>query len=211
MTTRTRSMHRPWTLFATAAVAVTVAAAAAIATAPATAAEEKKAEEKKAEAPKGLEFTAVVLPPASSAKQAPSEIRIVIDRFTTPEEKASLRATLESKGQLAALTQAQEHPIGRLVRAGGRGVNILFAAKEATEKGEQIVIVSQRAPIYEDTIMNVAGTDAPFTIAWFIPVSGGKGEGTIIGVTALKMDEQGEVKISTYPASKANLTNVKAR
>jgi hypothetical protein len=170
------------------------------------------AKDKKEKPKPAAEYTAVMLPPADSSNITPSEIIIVIDRFTTPEEKAALRDALEKKGQMAALTLGQKNPIGRLVRAGGRGTDIFYAAKETTDKGERVVVVTQRFPLYPNTIMNADEMKYPFGLLAFYPDAGEKGgEGMIVGVTAFAMDPNGHVDVTGYAPAKGNLAFVKSK
>ena len=165
----------------------------------------------KGEVGAGREYTAVILPAAGSSNMTPSEIRFKIDKFTTPAEKEALRGVLDKSGQSAVLTYAQNRTIGRLVRAGSRGVDIFYAAEEKTDKGDRIVVVTKRFPVYPGTVMNVDTMKYPFTVAWFYPNADGKGEGTILGATSLEMDAKGEVDVKAYKASVANLANVRAK
>jgi hypothetical protein len=188
---------------------------AAVLTAGKNLADEPKKEDAKPEAAmKALEYSAVILPPAGSDNITPSEIYIKIDRFTTPEERQTLRTALDKETQSQVLTRAQnmvkKNPIGRIIRDGS-GIDILFAAKDKTDKGEQVVLVAQRGPIYKNTIMNADNVDLPFSVLWFATVDGGKGEGKIIGTAALKMDPNGQVQIEGYKPSAANLANIRAR
>ena len=197
--TRTRNAVVSWFLIAAVACAFSASSSPV------------EAKKKKAGAEKGLEYSAVILPPAGANNITPSEITIKISRFNTPEEKAALKATLESKGQLATLTQAQGSTVGRLIRAGGRGVDILFAAQQETPDGTRIAIVTERFPLHPGTIMNADTADLPFGLAWFYPQADGKGKGQIFGATALSLGADGEVDISAYKASGGILENVKAR
>jgi hypothetical protein len=175
-------------------------------------AKEKKGEAANDKASKGFEYSAVILPPADSNNMTPSEIIIKIDRFTTPEERAALKGVLEKDGQSALLCFAQKTSVGRLIRAGGRGIDILYAAQEKTEKGDAIIIVCPRFPLYPNTVMNADEMKYPFGLAVLYPKAEEKGgDGVIVGVTSITMDAKGKVDVTGYKPSKANLAYVKAK
>ena len=174
--------------------------------APALAKEKRKEKEKLAAA-----YSMVILPEAGSDNQSPSELSVEIERFTTPEERANLRSILQSKGQNAALTAAQNSPVGRLSRPASLATNILYAWQEPDPAGNRITIVTLRYSIHPNMVMNADPMLEPFTLAWFVPAADGKGKGKIIGSAALKLDKDGKLDISAYPASTADLAYVKIR
>ena len=200
------------------AVWASIAAIAVLMSSTLMAADEKKEEAGKEGAkkedvakadPKSAEtYSAVVLPSDARGNITPSEITIKIDRFTTPEEREHLRGILEKDGQSAAMTEAQKHPIGRIFRVGA-GVDILYAAKEATDKGDRIMLVSRRGPIFQNTAMNADSMDLPFSILWFSPAEGKGGEGKVVGAARLLINPDGRVNIQAYQASAAKLAFVK--
>jgi hypothetical protein len=181
----------------------------ALFSARALAADEKKPVEEGEK--KGLSYTATLLPPAGSTRVTPVVINITLDRFTTPEEKARLREILQKEGQHAALDAALKTPIGRLMRHSERSVKILYAAKEATDDGERIVLVAQRFQIYPGVVMNTDTMKLPFSVLWFVPTPDGKGTGKIFGATALELNDSGSVNIQAYKASTADIAHAKTR
>jgi hypothetical protein len=168
------------------------------------------ADKKKVEKPKALEYVVRAVPPPGSNNMDGSTIIFKIDRFTTPEEKTALLEVLSKDGQSAAMTKAQHTPIGRVIPESGLGANILYAAQEVTEKGTRFVIVSERFQVYEGTIMNADLMKLPFTVAWFIPDSKGRGTGKIYGASSITMDKTGTVDVAHYGPSTADLADIKA-
>ena len=160
----------------------------------------------KKEKPKALAtYSMAILPPAGADDSTPSEIWVEIDRFTTPDEKAKLLQLIETKGQNAALTAAQNSPVGRLKRPGGLATNVLYAWKETDPAGDKIVIASLRFPVYPDAVVNADPMLMPFTIASFVPTADAKGKGKIFGAAALTFDKAGKLEVTAFDASVANL------
>jgi len=174
--------------------------------APAVLAKEKK------EKPKPVaQYSMAILPPAGADDITPSEIFVEINRFTTPSEKAALLSVLAKKGQSAALTAAQNSPVGILRRAAGLATDILYAMQDSTPDGDRITIVTLRFNVYPNAVMNADPMIEPFTIAFFVPTKDAKGKGKIYGAAALALDKDGKIDISAYPSATADLAFAKIR
>ena len=164
------------------------------------------ATEEKKEKPKPIaNYTMAILPPADADNITPSEIYIDVTHFTTDQERAALLTLVKEKGQSAALSAAQDKPVGTLRRAGGLGYDILYAFKQTSADGDRIVVATLRFPVYQGAVMNADPMLMPFTLASFVPTPDGKGKGKIYGAVALQFDKDGKLDMSAYPASAADL------
>jgi hypothetical protein len=166
-------------------------------------------EEKKEKTKPIAVYSMAILPPADSDDITPSEVWVEINRYTTPEEKASLLALIKDKGQNAALNAAQNNPVGWLRRSAGLSTKILYAFKD--EGSDRVVIATLRFDVFPDAAENVDPMLSPFTLATFTPTADGKGKGKIYGACALHFDKDGKLDETAFPASTAELGFVKMK
>jgi len=145
-------------------------------------------------------------------------IQIVLDRWSTPEERASLLQTVP-KGQDDLVRALQKAPVkGRINIPGWQGADpqnyrlgwdLRYAWHEPLEDGgERIVIATDRQMSFREITNNPRTTDYPFLLIQ-IHVKGDKGEGKMASFTQIRYDKKKNVmEIENYGTEPVRLNNI---
>jgi hypothetical protein len=140
-------------------------------------------------------------------------VEIVIERWSTDEERDRLRATLAQKGSdalLSALT-ALEPRAGYIRGSASLGWDIHFARELPLEKGSRRVIIATDRPMsFWELWQRPRSADYEFTVAEIRLGKDGKGEGKL--VTAAKVtwnDVSRTIEIENYAFEPVRLTEVR--
>jgi hypothetical protein len=145
-------------------------------------------------------------------------IQIVLDRWSTPEERAALLQTVP-KGQDDLVRALQKAPVkGRINIPGWTGPDpqnyrlgwdLRYAWHEPLEDGgERIVIATDRQMSFREITNNPRTTDYPFLLIQ-IHVKGDKGEGKMASFTQIRYDKKKNVmEIENYGTEPVRLNNI---
>lgn len=145
-------------------------------------------------------------------------IQIVLDRWSTAEERARLLETVP-KGQDDLLRALQKTPVkGRINIPGWMGPDpqnyrlgwdIHYAWHEALpDGGDRIVFATDRQMSFREITNNPRTADYPFLLAQ-IHVKDGKGEGKMAAFTQIRFDKKkNAMEIENYGTEPVRLNNI---
>jgi hypothetical protein len=145
-------------------------------------------------------------------------IQIVLDKWSTAEERAALLKTVP-KGQDDLLRALQKQSVkGRINIPGWSGPdpqnyrlgwNLRYAWHEALpDGGERIVVATDRQMSFRETVNNPRTTDYPFLLIQ-IHVKDGKGEGKMAPFTQITFDKKKNVmEMEIYGTEPVRLNNI---
>lgn len=145
-------------------------------------------------------------------------IQIVLDKWSTAEERAELLKTVP-KGQDDLVRALQKVPVkGRINIPGWQGADpqnyrlgwdLRYAWHEPLEDGgERIVIATDRQMSFREITSNPRTTDYPFLLIQ-IHVKGDKGEGKMASFAQIRYDKKKNVmEIENYGTEPVRLNNI---
>jgi hypothetical protein len=146
-------------------------------------------------------------------------LQIVLDRWSTAEERANLLNTIP-KGQDDLVRALEKLPVkGRINIPGWMGPDpqnyrlgwdLRYAWHEALpEGGERIVIATDRQMSFREITNNPRTTDYPFLLIQIHLNKDGKGEGKMAAFTQIRWDKKKNVvEIENYGTEPVRLNNI---
>ena len=146
-------------------------------------------------------------------------LQIVLDQWSTPEERATLLKTVP-KGQDDLLRALQKMPVkGRINIPGWMGPdpqnyrlgwNLRYAWHEALpEGGDRIVIATDRQMSFRETVNNPRTAEYPFVLIQIHLDKEGKGEGKMAAFTQIRYDQKKNVmEIENYGTEPVRLNEL---
>jgi hypothetical protein len=139
-------------------------------------------------------------------------LKILLDRYSTDEERAAWREAFAAGGQdeLVKRWQKDEPNLGNLSFARTMGYEIRAAISVPTETGRRIFIATDRPIAGIELLGGTRSEDYP--IAWIqIDVDAeGKGEGQMVGAAELAV-EGNSLVVKTFGTEPTRLVNVRVR
>jgi hypothetical protein len=139
-------------------------------------------------------------------------IDIVIERWSTPEETANLRAVLVEKGddKLLSALQKVKPRCGYVRTSTSLGWDIYFAREvELPGGGRKISLGSDRPVSFWEARNSTRSADYEFSLAEIRLGADGKGEGKAIKAAMLKFDaEKNTLEIENYQREPVRLNQV---
>ena len=140
-------------------------------------------------------------------------VDIVIDRWTTDEERDQLRAALReggADGLLKALKKVKE--VGRISSEGSLGYPLRFARQAASPSGgRRILLGTDRLISFLELRDQPRTVDYPFMVIDIRMDASGKGEGKLMPLARVTEDRDHIVEIENYASEPVRLTAVRSR
>ncbi|HEY3120069.1 MAG TPA: hypothetical protein VGL15_05560 [Vicinamibacteria bacterium] len=138
-------------------------------------------------------------------------VDITIDRWTTDEERDRLRAALQeggSDGLLRALQKEKE--VGRIRSTGSIGYPLRFAREIPISTGGRRILLGTDRPVSFLERTNPGPTSQyPFMVIDIRLNAKGEGEGKLLPLAKVTMDEDHVVEIENYASEPVRLTSVR--
>jgi hypothetical protein len=138
---------------------------------------------------------------------------IVIERWSTPAERAMLRDALVEKGEDALLSTLQKiKPRAGYIRSSSSlGWDIHFAQQVLAPDGSQRVILATDRPMsFWEAVNRPRSADYQFTLAEVRLGPDGKGEGKLVPAAKIEYDkETNTLEIEHYATEPVRLTEVR--
>jgi hypothetical protein len=179
--------------------AVVTLLAAGLLTTPASAQEER--------------FQAWAVNLSNIATGANTQVDIVVNRWSTDEERDRLVKTFEEKNEQALLTALQriKPPVGYIRTPDSVGWDLHFARQvPLAEGGRQIVIATDRPIGFREASERPRSIDYPFTLIELHLDKDGNGEGRASIATKITYDKENKVlELENYSSEPVRLQNVK--
>lgn len=122
---------------------------------------------------------------------ATTQVNIVINRWSTPEEQEQVMTTALEQGGKALLGVLQKLPaVGSLAPIGGVGFNLPYATRSRGVDGiERILLLVDRPMSFTERWYGGRSTDYPFMLIEMEIKPGGQGEGRIVVAGRLTADK----------------------
>jgi hypothetical protein len=190
-------------------IAVAVASAAVLAGAFGTDAQEtvQKA------APEVFTAYAVNTGPAGGPKEAaqPVIIHVIIDRWSTEQERQALVRAFEEKGPNGLLSALQKTArLGTLRASTSLGWDLHYAVQVPEGDGRRIIVGTERRVNYWQASRDTQATDYPFTLVELRLDKDGKGEGRMSIATKITRSKDGKrIELEHYSVEPVRLQDVR--
>lgn len=136
---------------------------------------------------------------------------IVIERWSTDEEREKLRGLLIEKGSDALLKalQAVKPRTGYIRTSRSLGWDIQFAREQPIGDGRRIIIATDRPMSFWELRARPRSTDYDFTLAEIRLTKDGKGEGKLASAAKISWNQETRtVEIENYGIEPVRLTQV---
>jgi hypothetical protein len=137
---------------------------------------------------------------------------IVVERWSTDEERDRLRTALVQRGQGALLAELQKiKPRAGYIRSDfSLGWDIHYAREEQTpDGGRRIIVATDRPMSFWEAVNHPRSADYGFTLAEIRLGKDGKGEGKIVSPAKVTWNrERGAIEITNYGTEPVRLTQV---
>lgn len=170
-----------------------------------------------------LQITAFAVNMSNVGTGATAPVDITVDRWSTPDERQHLIATMLEKGSDALLKELQKaRPVGRFRIPGieGRdplqlrlGWDLRYAWETPEpEGGRRIVIAVDRHMSFAEAVNRPRVSDYPFTLFEIHVDRAGAGEGKMAVATKIQFDkEKNLIVLENYASEPVRLQNVRVK
>ena len=165
-----------------------------------------------AEKPKPLHLTAFAVNLSGVGAARPQTLQIVIERWSTDEERKKLLDTLVEKGgdKLIDAVQDIKPRAGFIRTTSSLGWDIQYAREhELPSGGRRIVFATDRPISFQEARNSTRSSDYEFMVCEIRLGPDGKGEGKLAGGTKISWDkEKKAIEIENYGQQPVRLTQV---
>lgn len=161
-----------------------------------------------------LKLTAYAVNMAATRPAAQASIvDIRIDRWSSDQERESLRDTLRSQGADNLLSALQKTPrVGFIRTPDSIAWDIHYARMTpGDDGGTRILLGTDRRMSFWELTNRERSVDYPFTIIEIRLDRNGKGEGRMSIATKVTADDEGDIHLEDYSAEPVRLQNVQVR
>jgi hypothetical protein len=126
-------------------------------------------------------------------------VSIVIERWTTDEERGGLFAALRDGGTDELVRAMQKMDIGYVQVGQSLGWRLRTAATWQTEEGRMVRVATDRPVYFQEQYRGTRSKDYPIGIIEFMLPPEGKGEGVLLAATKVQFDDQGRIEVKSLP------------
>ena len=141
-----------------------------------------------------------------------AQVTLRIDRWSTDEERAALKAAVVEKGDDALLGALQHtKPVGTLSTNGSLGWDLHYAQRVALpDGGWRIVFATDRPMGFGERVSGARSRDYEYLLGEIRVGADGKGEGKLVPRASVMYDtENGTLTIENYDSLPVRLSNVR--
>jgi hypothetical protein len=138
-------------------------------------------------------------------------IHIVIERWSTPEERSSLKAVFVENGadKLLSALQRVKPRCGYVRSSNSLGWDIWYARETPLPDGGRKIALATDRPVGMWEAVNAGrSTDYQFSLAEVRLPAKGKGQGKAIPAAKLTLDKDGGLEIENYQAQPVRLNEI---
>ena len=139
-------------------------------------------------------------------------VDIVINRWSTDDERARLLGALRENGSDGLLHELQKvkDPVGYIQTPGHIGYPLRFARQVPTADGGRRLIVATDRPIsFLEAVNKPLTTDYPFMVVDIRLNARNEGEGKLLPLARITANEDHVVEIENYASEPVRLTSVR--
>lgn len=161
----------------------------------------------------GERFTAFAVDMSAQARGARTgTIDIVINRWSTDQERDRLAAALKEGGPEALLSALRKikDPAGYIQTPGSVGYPIRFARQVPTGDGGRRILLGTDRPIsYFEAVNRPITSDYPFMVVDLRLDAKGEGQGRLLPIARVTANDDHVVDIENYTSEPVRLTSVR--
>ena len=149
---------------------------------------------------------------AQNAGARAGTLDIVINRWTTPQERRTLAAALKEGGPAMLLKALQKikDPAGYIQTPGNVGYPLRFAHQLPTGDGGQRILIATDRPVsfFEATNRTVT-SDYPYLLVDMRLDAKGEGQGKLLPLARVTSSDDNVVDIENYASEPVRLTSIR--
>ena len=138
-------------------------------------------------------------------------VEVVVDRWSTDEERRTLVSAFKEKGPEGLREALQKtKAVGRITTPGHRGYDLHYAHQVPLHDGARRILVGTERPMsFAEESRGTVSSDYPFTIVEMRLNAKGEGEGRLSLATRISGDAD-RVELENYDMAPIRLTKIKA-
>ena len=137
----------------------------------------------------------------SSAGWQTTRVEVVVERWTTPEERERMLTMLKDKGDFGLAEVMREFDIGFARLGNETPWRLRSAAIWAVDGGYKVRVATERPIDFIETWVGTRSQDYPIgVLELFIPDEG-EGEGGILAASQVKYNDDGRLEVKALPNS----------
>lgn len=157
-------------------------------------------------------FTAFAVDMSNTAgRTRAGTIDIIVNRWSTPQERDQLVSAFREGGNDALLRALQKikEPAGYIRSAGRIGYPLRFAWQTPSGDGRRIIIATDRPVSFLEASTRPRTMDYPFMLIELRVDAQGRGQGKLLPLAKIQADEDHVVEIENYASEPVRLTEVR--
>ena len=157
------------------------------------------------------EFTARVVAWATPGPTRTFTLTMVVEKWTTDEERQKLVQVLQEGGSDALLKEMRKMEVGYLHAPQTLRWRLNIASSFQTDEGRVIRLVTERPVSFGEATAPSRSRDYEFGVIQFTLDEEGKGEGALIPTAKVYFDKEGKLNIEALGTGPQKLTSVKSK
>lgn len=157
------------------------------------------------------EFTGRVIGWATPGSTKTTTFTMVVDKWTTDEERQKLVQVLQEGGSDALLKEMRKMEVGYVRGPQTLRWRLNIASSFQTDEGRVVRLVTERPVSFGEATAATRTRDYEFGVIQFTLDEEGKGEGALIPTAKIYFDKEGKLNIEALGTGPQKLTSVKAK
>jgi len=157
-------------------------------------------------------FTAFAVDMSNTAgRTRAGTVDVIINRWSSPQEKDQLVSALREGGNDALLRALQKikDPAGYIRSAGRIGYPLRFAWQIPSGDGRRIIIGTDRPVSFLEASTHPRTMDYPFMLIELRVDAQGRGQGKLLPLARIQADDDHVVEVENYASEPVRLTEVR--
>jgi hypothetical protein len=158
-------------------------------------------------------FTAFAVDMSNTAgRTRAGTVDVIINRWSSPQERDALVASLREGGTDGLLRSLQKikEPAGYIRSAGSVGYPLRFAWQiPAPDGGRRIIVATDRPVSFLEASTHPRTMDYPFMLIELRVDAQGKGQGKLLPLAKIEVNDDHVVEIENYSSEPVRLTEVR--
>jgi hypothetical protein len=139
-------------------------------------------------------------------------VNVVIERWSSDQERTRLRDALREGGADLLLKELQKikDPAGNISTDGSIGTPLRFAMQtELPEGGRRILVATDRRIGFLEAVNRPRSSDYPFLLLDIRLDANGKGTGKLLPVARVEVNDENVIEVENYASEPVRLTEVR--
>lgn len=157
------------------------------------------------------EFTGRVIAMATPGASRTTTLTMVVEKWTTDEQRQKLVQALQEGGSDALLKEMRKMEVGYIRGPQTLRWRLNIASSFQTDQGRVIRLVTERPVSFTEAKAPTRSRDYEFGVIQFTLDEEGKGEGALIPTAKVYFDKEGKLNIEALGTGPQKLTGVKSK